>query len=390
MALIKFLTRLSVFSFVVFSVIKIMWVYVNTLEDTENLLKKTATKSFLEENIKDAITDDNFDRAKVLIDLSKSSLIDVSIEDSVVNEYESKNTYGRKVKDFSSGFIFGDGESFESIAGKISSDFFVIGDIRDLYTESKKLVNGKDVDEFVLGLSIIGVGTSLTANPVADSSLSLLKAGKKFKFLSNDLISSVRKNLKLDDALGRIRKIDISDYRKFEEEMILIGNSVGNSKGYKILQNISSISDNTSSPIDTLRMLKYADDADDVGGLVKLSNKFGVNTFGVLSVLGKKAIPSALGFLYNLSKLATPLKIIISIGLGFFLIVLDQNPQILAILIVLVIAGIVIYFWKSNKYNTEETNTEMLYRINKPNHCIFANPEKYKDYGWIDVVMKHT
>jgi hypothetical protein len=82
----------------------------------------------------------------------------------------------RAAAEFGEGAVTGQADTGAGLAGAITSDFFVVGDVRDLIIQSGNWVRDEPVDVFILTLS--GIGLGLTAASVASSGgAAPLKAG---------------------------------------------------------------------------------------------------------------------------------------------------------------------------------------------------------------------
>jgi hypothetical protein len=66
-----------------------------------------------------------------------------------------RNTY-----QFGEGFVTGKGDSTAGIAGAVTSDLTVIGDLRDIALEGGKMIAGEEYSELILGLSVVGIGVT--------------------------------------------------------------------------------------------------------------------------------------------------------------------------------------------------------------------------------------
>jgi hypothetical protein len=103
--------------------------------------------------------------------------------------YQEIGAHRRKVRyrlgKVTEGIMWGASDELEGQISAVASDFFVIGDVRDLTLEGIKWAHGEDVDEFTAALSAIGIAASagswLTAGGTlsAKPGLSFLKAAKK-------------------------------------------------------------------------------------------------------------------------------------------------------------------------------------------------------------------
>lgn len=93
----------------------------------------------------------------------------------------------RNLTGFAKGFISGEVDSIASIFGAVAADYFVIGDVRDTYTEGSKLLAGDDYDRFTLGASLFGIAMLAPGTGAFDAGASVLKNAKKARKLSGEL-----------------------------------------------------------------------------------------------------------------------------------------------------------------------------------------------------------
>jgi hypothetical protein len=106
----------------------------------------------------------------------------LALRDQITQEQAS---WLRKAKDAGIGAITGQGQSLERLIGAVTADFFLIGDIRDLFIQSTKQLIDGDSDELILLLSAAGVVTTLA--PEIDWAPSVLKAARKAGALSTKM-----------------------------------------------------------------------------------------------------------------------------------------------------------------------------------------------------------
>jgi len=117
------------------------------------------------------------------------------------------------------GFAWGRPESWPGLAGAVTADFLVWGDIRDFARESWRAARGEEVDEFIYVLS--GIGLGLTAATIASEGAaapvkggaSVLKAAKRTGALSEPFARSLprRTGGLLDMPVLRRRLGDAAD-----------------------------------------------------------------------------------------------------------------------------------------------------------------------------------
>jgi len=104
----------------------------------------------------------------------------------------------RKAKSVGMGALSGRGKDLESLLGAVASDFFLVGDVRDLVIEGGKQLLDGESDEFIILLSFIGVVTTLA--PEIDWAPAVLKAAKRAGSISAGLIDVLKRAIKGRDA----------------------------------------------------------------------------------------------------------------------------------------------------------------------------------------------
>lgn len=104
---------------------------------------------------------------------------------------EELDSYWSQIKRFTEGAISGEPKDLASLLGSLSLDFFVVGDIRDLTVQGWKTLNDGNGDTLVMGLSAVGLATTLS--PQFDWIPSMLKAFKRSGKLSAELMKNLHK-----------------------------------------------------------------------------------------------------------------------------------------------------------------------------------------------------
>ena len=162
-----------------------------------------------------------------------------------------------------------EGKSDEDI-GKLSaiaSDFFVIGDIRDLAIQGNNYINDKEVDNVVLALSTLGlVATastiySLGATAPAKDAISVLKYAKRTK--------------NIPPWLGKVlvREAKVAKETKSLKNLKVVLNPI-----YELYKSVGLK--------ETMRILKETKNLDELRSAVKISSKFGKRSGTLISLTG--------------------------------------------------------------------------------------------------------
>jgi hypothetical protein len=154
--------------------------------------------------IDDALAANDSDLARSFVELSQSHGIALdpaqtaSVDAAVAKAGSSTQT----MESFAQGLVTGEPKDAVGLAGTMTGDLFVLGDIRDAIREGGRWVSGEKVDELVLGLACVGI--AITAATYATSGIaaparvgvSLAKIARKTGALSGDLAAVIGRSLR--------------------------------------------------------------------------------------------------------------------------------------------------------------------------------------------------
>lgn len=293
---------ISAFALLVYSLTMVFkyWDFVELAPDIAALMNENVKLTDLEAQIEQSIAKDNPDEARLYLSLAQTFGYPVMAA-QFLPRIEALETpwqvTRRQAEQFANGFMEGTGETGAGVAGAVTADFTVIGDARDLYEQYQNLQAGKEVNELITALAAVGVG--LTAITVLSSgSAAPLKTG------SSTLKMATRAN-KLSPTLQAVlikQATDVLDYKavllaaRGEKNLDKLRQAAVKAYNPKALDALSETANQvnsirkSTSLVDTLEILRYADSADDLRRLEKLSVKYGTETKGILKLLGKTAI----------------------------------------------------------------------------------------------------
>ncbi|MFZ1342851.1 hypothetical protein [Thiothrix eikelboomii] len=293
---------ISAFALLVYSLTMVFkyWDFVELAPDIAALMNENVKLTDLEAQIEQSIAKDNPDEARLYLSLAQTFGYPVMAA-QFLPRIEALETpwqvTRRQAEQFANGFMEGTGETGAGVAGAVTADFTVIGDARDLYEQYQNLQTGKEVNELITALAAVGVG--LTAITVLSSgSAAPLKTG------SSTLKMATRAN-KLSPTLQAVlikQATDVLDYKavllaaRGEKNLDKLRQAAVKAYNPKALDALSETANQvnsirkSTSLVDTLEILRYADSADDLRRLEKLSVKYGTETKGILKLLGKTAI----------------------------------------------------------------------------------------------------
>ena len=253
---------------------------------TKELRQKVDT-AYIESHIATALNQKNFDDVKMYQSLAK--MLDITISKRILQAITEENGLGKKmwrnIKAFGSGFLSGKSDSAVGLGGSIASDMTLYGDLRDIKREGTKYSNGEDYDAFVLNISLIGVGLSATqllsvgATTPLKVGASVMKVAKKSGKLTKPFTKMIATRLS--------KTIDPKILKTLDAKAIAKNMNLAPVKG--LFKEINGIKKQTST-VDTLALLKYVNNTNDLRKIGKLSKTYKTNTKGVMKVLGKRAL----------------------------------------------------------------------------------------------------
>lgn len=266
--------------------------------EVEKELKQVATKEYLEKKIIESLNENNIEDSIIYRDMAE--YLNIELSEELSKKLEEKNTFFSKVKsntqDFGESFITGESDSMAGLAGSTISDMLVVGDIRDLSLEGQKLVSGEEYDSLVIGLAAIGVGMSasqfisLGGTSSLKISTSIMKFAKKTNILTKKFTKNISSLLSKSIDYSKLKSIDFKDTKNLKSNITSFSKTIDFKHTKELFENISLISKNTASKFDTINLLKYVDNTEDIKKLNKISAKFGSKTKGVFKILGKNAL----------------------------------------------------------------------------------------------------
>lgn len=293
------LISILTFSVSVFSVLQ-HWDYDKTLVDISKQLRLNVSSENLVSEIETAIADSQFDDARMYLVIADEHQYQIDFNKYYFQLTQKDTQFKRvsmKVSNFANGFIKGKSNNLAGLAGSVTADFTVVGDVRDLYRQYKKHEKGEDVNDLIvvlsgagIGLTALTVGTLGTAAP-AKAGTSLIKVAAKTQRISlrfqKYLLNHGRKIFDWP-AFTRLTKQNksIVSFRRAAKHAY-------HPEAIKPLQVIAKRVNNirkSSSAADTIHLLKYVETSDDLRHLEKIAIKHGSKTKGLMKLLGKGAI----------------------------------------------------------------------------------------------------
>jgi len=280
------------------------WNYQQVLPDLATQLRQSVNEKQINQAIQLSINNKEFDDARMYLAIAESNhyAVDTKRYSRQIEKQDTQLTrISKNASQFITGFFSGQSENAAGIAGAVSADFTVVGDVRDLHTEYKKQQNGEQVNELIVALSGAGIGlTAITVGSFgsaapAKSGVSLIKLASKTRRLS----ARFQKQLLI---LGK-RVFDWKLFSRMVKESPSFTKTLKQipraaKKAYHpkavdplktIAKQVNSVRKSTSIT-DTLYLLKYVETTDDLRHLEKISLKYGTKTKGMMKLVGKGAL----------------------------------------------------------------------------------------------------
>ncbi len=276
------------------------WNYQEVLVDLTKQLKQNVSKETIESEIQGAFERSDFDDVRMYLEIALENNYPLEFsgyEQQLIEQDTQVKRIVNNTSNFIDGFINGDGSNIAGIAGAVSADFTVVGDVRDLKKETSKYLDGKDVNELIVILSGTGIGlTALTIGSMgttapAKTGASMMKLAVKTQRISKGFQKQLVKLgrrvfdwpvftrlVKQDKGLNSIQR---AAKRAYHPEAI--------QPLKKIAVQINGVR-KSSSAADTLHLLKYIENTDDLRHLEKVTVKYGSQTKGMMKLVGKGAL----------------------------------------------------------------------------------------------------
>lgn len=275
------------------------WEYEIKAPDVEAMLANRVNPETLKTSLDAAIASEDYEEARSLIAIGQhyNHELDYSAYQQLIEQKDTTSSRLKKqVTGFADGFLTGKGDSASGVAGALTSDFTVVGDVRDLTEQYSRYQQGLPVNELVATLA--GVGVGLTAATVGSLGVAApVKAGAstlKLATRMNRLTRSFRDELMTvgsrvfnwSDFLKRAKGADLSSISRLAKQSY---NPAAARQIGAIAEQANGIRKNTSMA-DSVHLLKYVDSTTDLNRVHRLSKTYGAHTRGIFRLLGKAAV----------------------------------------------------------------------------------------------------
>lgn len=276
------------------------WQYDESIPEVSDLLSESVSADRMNQWIGDAINQDRLEDARLYIDIAKryGYQLDYAYYEKHLAELDtSLRKVKKETKSFIDGFMSGKGDDTAGISGAVTSDFTVVGDVRDLHHQYQRHTQGEDVNQLIVALSGVGIGLTIMTVGSAGSTASVkagtslfkvaVKTGKLTKSFSTELLQKASKVFDWPMFQKRIKNTSsLSDVRRALRQSYHPSAMASLEKTASQMSNIRK----QTSLADSLTMMKYVDNGQDLARLQKFTLKHKKHSVHLLALLGKGAI----------------------------------------------------------------------------------------------------
>jgi hypothetical protein len=168
---------------------------------------------------------------------------------------------------FGRGFVTGNVEGIEGIAGAAAGDLLVYGDVRDIVREGTRWVRGQDVDPLMAGLASVGLAVT---------------AGTYF---ASGAAAPARAGVSLFKVARRSGKIGA----KLAADVTRLVRTGGGKRALNAFADVGKIESKAGGRT-AIEGMRHAENVADLANVGKLAERNGSTTLAVLKTLGRGAI----------------------------------------------------------------------------------------------------
>jgi len=276
------------------------WQYDEIAQDIHKLATENITIEMLDKEIEEAIRKNDPKEARMYLKIG--SLFGFSLDEqkylSRIKKLERPlKTAKRKIGSFLKGFMTGKAKTGAGVAGAITSDFTVIGDIRDLREQYKIHKRGGEVNRLIVSLAGVGVGLTASSfvtfgtSSAPKAGVSTLKLAVKSKKITPSMQKALLKqgNSAFNTKGFLIAVKGVKNPLKIKKIAGKFYSPAGMRKLKKTSKSMNTIRKSTSLS-DGVYLMKFVGNTKDLRRIEKVSLKYGKKTKGIFKLLGKAVI----------------------------------------------------------------------------------------------------
>lgn len=263
-------------------------------------------QSAIARQIRQALDADDPELADSFVSLAQGKDIGVApdMQERVRTALAAHNSTQAVAGRFVHGLVTGEGDDGASLSGTLAGDLFVLGDVRDVVREGKRLAMGEDADRLVLGLASVGIAvTAATYVSVAGAAplragLTLVKDARKVGRLGAGLTEWTGRAVR--NAVDTPALTQAVQHASFTRPAQSVGALKAAFKAEKAgaLVRLAKDTGRVSEKIGTrgtLDVLRIADGPQDVARAARLAESKGKETRAIIKLIGRGALLLATG-----------------------------------------------------------------------------------------------
>lgn len=266
-------------------------------------LSAASSPALINQKMLDALEHDDVDTADIYFEIAKFMNYDVP-PDTIAkmdDAHALSATVVRNTWQFGEGFVTGQADSNAGLAGAVTSDLTVVGDVRDIAAEGSKMLAGQEYSELILGLSVVGLGATAATiatgggGIIAKAGLSILKAARRGGRMTAEFATTLTRLT--SDAVNMpllrqtLRSTDLTDLTKTQRVFSDYGKNVRAARLMPVLGRLNDLN-NTVGPAETVRLMRFVKTTENLDDVTDMTKRFGVKSRGIMELTGKTAIRS--------------------------------------------------------------------------------------------------
>ncbi|MBI1210049.1 MAG: hypothetical protein GC190_01180 [Alphaproteobacteria bacterium] len=264
-------------------------------------LSAAASPGRINIKILDALERDDIEDADMYADIGKYMGYEIPADTlrRLDEAHSMSATVVRNTWEFGTGFVTGEGDSTAGLAGAVTSDLTVIGDVRDIATEGGKWLTGQPYNELVIGLSMVGIAaTGLTVATggggiVVKAGVSIMKAAKRAGKLTKEfgelLLRMTRDAVNMPALREALRTTDLTDLAKTQRVLTDYAKTVRGAEIFPVLSRIGDMN-KAVGPAETIRLMKFVKNGENLEDVALMTERFGTKTRGIIELTGKASL----------------------------------------------------------------------------------------------------
>jgi hypothetical protein len=264
-------------------------------------LAQTFDASSARTEIEAALVANDADLAMSIVELAHDRRVNVDpVLEAKANAAAANAASGlAKAKRFARGFVTGEPSDGVSLAGTLTGDLFVFGDLRDAAREGLRLARGEKADELILGLACVGIaitaGTYASGGVTAPvrAGISLVKAARRTGRLGAGLTAylghSLRRLAKSDEIEAVVTKASLAEPAvaiRGARQAVKTGRAGGL---WQLAHDVGRVQSKAGTRA-AFDVVKLAETPQDISRFARLAEKEGGKTRAIIKILGRGAI----------------------------------------------------------------------------------------------------